>query len=379
MAPTPPAGTPDQVRTWWAGLGDEERRHYVEDMPAAIGGLDGVPSLARHYANTRLLDAYIERTGDLDAVRLREEFRASGGLLLLFVPPSTVGGTDTRVAISYNDPDHAVATSVLVPGTATNTRSPKYLNHALDFVRRLRDRADSYTDLGDNAAVFWLGYKSPDLLVPDAMSARYARDGHAALTSFLGGLRAANVRGEQRGPTTLIGYSYGSTVVGHAAAAADLTKVVDTVLIAGSPGLGRHIRSVEDLGFTPDRFLVAASPIDPVVRTPSFVHGTNPAHPSFRATLVETGTIGHLGYGTEGTPAFLNAVYIVTGDLDRVTKVPAARAAGTQVARLGDWFGSRVGRRSDPEQATAADAGARPRPPGRGAHRPRGRSGRPRL
>ncbi|MFC7326322.1 alpha/beta hydrolase [Marinactinospora rubrisoli] len=370
----PPEGSPERIRSWWFGLDERTRADFLAHRAGEIGGLDGLPSVVRDRANRAVLDDYIDRTGDTDAIRLRTEIDLDGALLLYYRPPSTVGGTDTRVAISFGDPDHAVNTTVFVPGTASNTRDVKYLRLALDFLRRLRIRADAQTEPGNTATVYWLGYKSPDRLVPDAMSASYARDGHPALTRFLKGLRAAN-RVPDRGDTTLIGYSYGSVVVGHAAAAADLTDAVDTILVAGSPGLGRHVRSVADLRFDPARVLAAASPVDPVVHTPALVHGPNPAHPSFRARRVATGGVGHLGYGTEGSLAFLNTVYITLGLLDRVT-APPAWTAGGPAARLGDWFGGRVGRRSTSRRTpTAGPQHPRVR---HGARRPPGRSGPPR-
>ncbi|MDA8372483.1 MAG: alpha/beta hydrolase [Nocardiopsaceae bacterium] len=330
----------DGVPAWWNGLADEERSRLLAEVPAVIAAIDGLPATVRDQANRTVLDRYINRTGDPGARYLRDEIGGADShpedrrLLLLFQPPSAPGRTDTLAVISAGDPDRAGNTAVFVPGTGNNLVSRRYLQHSLDFVRRLRDRADAYSDPGSTASIYWLGYKTPDHVAPNAMDSSYAREGHPALTRFLKGLRAAH-GGDKPSWTTVIGYSYGSVVAGHAAAADHLAA--DVLLVTGSPGLGRHITSVHDLNIDPSRVLVAASKADPVVHTPSPVHGKDPADRSFGARLVEVGLIGHLGYRNDRGVAFLNIVYTVCGHLDRVTSPPPMFGNGP-APRLGDQW-----------------------------------------
>ena len=66
---------------------------------------------------------------------------------------------------------------------------------------------------GDTAGIVWLGYDAPDT-IPRAIGAGYARDGAPDLRDFTEGLRESSQNPDAR--TTVIGHSYGSTVVGHA-------------------------------------------------------------------------------------------------------------------------------------------------------------------
>lgn len=82
------------------------------------------------------------------------------------------------------------------------------------------DRSDrmvaAATEAGSpaTAVVTWLGYDAPDDLV-DAASESYADNGKGALAGFEDGLRATH----QGVPShnTVVGHSYGTTLVGHAA------------------------------------------------------------------------------------------------------------------------------------------------------------------
>ena len=114
-----------------------------------------------------------------------------------------------------------------------------------------------------------------------------------------------------RAHMTLIGYSYGSVMLGTAAAAARGLPV-DNIIVVGSPGLGylphdkvrfqldengvsvvRQIQGIEDIQINPDRFWVLAAADDPVVYVDA--HGPNPVRFGQR---VAVGNIhGHHQYG----------------------------------------------------------------------------------
>ena len=97
------------------------------------------------------------------------------------------------------------------------------------------------------AVVVWLdGPEPPD--VPHAGLDTYANDGAPNLVADIGGLRAAHVAATgENGHLTAIGHSYGSYILGKAAAqGAD----VDDVVFVGSPGVG--VDHAKDLGSIPN-------------------------------------------------------------------------------------------------------------------------------
>ncbi|WP_430782596.1 alpha/beta hydrolase [Actinoplanes sp. G11-F43] len=72
------------------------------------------------------------------------------------------------------------------------------------------------------SAVYWLGYDAPDQ-VHNAISSDYARDGAPSLTRFQDGLRATH-EGDTPSRNTVLGHSYGSTVIGNAAKNGELAN-----------------------------------------------------------------------------------------------------------------------------------------------------------
>ncbi|WP_067962447.1 alpha/beta hydrolase [Nocardiopsis trehalosi] len=373
MTEVPTGGAPGDARAWWNALGDGDRDRLLAERPADVGGLDGLPSAVRDRANRAVLAAHIARTGDPGARALLTEIGGPDtdprdrALLLLFRPPSAPDATDGQLAVAFGDPDRAANVNVLVPGTGNNTRDQRYLVPGMDISRRMRRRADTVTGApGSTATVYWLGYKTPDRIVPDALGEELARRGHPALTRFLHGLRAARADGPPAWQT-VYARSYGAVLLGHALSATPGFPA-DAVLVSGAPGMGRHVQSVRDLHIDPDRFFAAGSPIDPIVYTPAAVHGANPAAPSFGGRRVDSGRIGHHAYAREDAASYISAVYLVCNLLDRVA-APAERGIG-RPARLGEWWGAAAGRPVRADRDAAADG----RGHGRGSPRPERRS-----
>ena len=79
-------------------------------------------------------------------------------------------------------------------------------------------RADINLKPGDVSVTTWMGYDPPMNVFTDAPSTSYAHNGAPALDSFQAGLRASHVDVAAAGPSvnTVIGHSYGSTLVGAA-------------------------------------------------------------------------------------------------------------------------------------------------------------------
>ena len=100
-----------------------------------------------------------------------------------------------------------------------------------------------------------MGYDSPMNVFTDAPSTSYAHDGAPALDSFQAGLRASHDDVAAAGPSvnTVIGHSYGSTLVGAAGVAGYLDA--NNVVTVGNPGvLAEH---ATDLNLAPGAHVFA--------------------------------------------------------------------------------------------------------------------------
>ena len=148
--------------------------------------------------------------------------------------------------------------------------------------------------LGDVATVMWLGYDAPGADL-SAIRGAHAEAGAPLLDSFLDGLRVSHTGGPDR--LTVIGHSYGSTVVGEAASAGD-GLAVDDIIVAGSPGMRvdgvadlqidpRHAERSPQAAFVHQRAIGTQDPVEGQAFRPR--HMARPqARPRFRHLAPET-------------------------------------------------------------------------------------------
>jgi len=94
-----------------------------------------------------------------------------------------------------------------------------------------QDGAGVDTDTGNLATVGWLDYHAPSGVGP-ARQIGPALDGAGPLSAFSAGLRVDNT--DTGSDQTMLGYSYGSVVVGAAAGRHGLSD--DRIILVGSPG-----------------------------------------------------------------------------------------------------------------------------------------------
>ena len=359
--------TPEQVRAWWASLTPSQRATALRDDADILGWLDGLPAADRDVANRSQLAGGIDALSTQAADLQRRIVRASLGLpppltppilmpaviplvqqladvrsrlaglqavrdalagfgdgaLLLGVDAGTGTGRDGRVVVAVGDPDHARHTAVFVPGMNTDLRDT-----AGDVARvaTLARAADALTQAaGDVAGVYWLGYDAPDTL--DSLSYGPARAGGAQLVPFVDGLRAAHDPGTDH--ITLVGHSYGSTVVAEAALAGALHA--DDIVAAGSPGM--HTDHAADMHLDPRHVWGGVASGDPVggsLGELPFVHGDEPTDPAFGANQFVVDTQGHSSYWSPGSASLHNQAAIVAGRYDLVGLVHGA-APGDQL------------------------------------------------
>lgn len=167
------------------------------------------------------------------------------------------------------------------------------------------------------AVVAWLGYHPPHGVRLAAVREDAAATGAAALLRFLRAVPAPRL--------VLVGHSYGSTVIGRAAARLDAGtggRVTDVVAL-GSPGMG--VDRAADL-HTRARVWAGAAAGDWTRRLPGAQilgagHGTHPTDPAFGALpLPVDGVTGHDGYFVPGTASLDALAAIAIGDLDAAAR-----------------------------------------------------------
>lgn len=229
-----------------------------------------------------------------------------------------------RGAIALNNPDSAGQVATYVPGTSSGLPSL-----GGDMIRAENLLAEaSFDNDSPTSIVTWVGYNAPPE-VHNAGSSEYAAAGAPRLDSFQDGLRAAH----EGAPSvnTVIGHSYGSSVIGHAMSGGNSLDA-DSVIFVGSPGVGNGIDGVEDLRLVNvdpssnhERIFATAAATDPVtwiggaadtlaetgsvIGLPgdiSLIHGSDPTNSSFGATVFESDPgpsidIGGMDFGVSPT------------------------------------------------------------------------------
>ncbi len=269
LASKPPTGaTPEQVNDWWDGLTREQQLAVVVAAPGAIGNLDGIPARDRHAANTVALDRDLaDPTFPWpDNARAADEARreiasrtdpVTGEPIPAHIhiyDPGAFDG-DGRIAIAAGDLGTADNVAVVVPGLGTDaTSAPLYADRAATLYEAARTLEHRET----NATLFWIGYDAPDLT--QVVREDLAEAGGARLADTIDGLRAG--RDGEPAHLTAIGYSYGSTTVGHGAH--DEGLAVDDIVVVGSPGLGGDTEHADELGIDPGHVWAGANSNDPV-------------------------------------------------------------------------------------------------------------------
>ncbi|WP_141658664.1 alpha/beta hydrolase [Carbonactinospora thermoautotrophica] len=321
----PAQGTdPRQVKAWWDSLTPEQRRYVIDHYPELVGGLDGIPCLVRDEANRAVLarekQRLEQRRRDLEAkgatrsdaenaeladindklkgvYKIEERLNATRPDL----PPAYLLGFDTEgrghAIVAVGNPDTADNVVTYVPGT--NGRLGKIGNdipRADAMVRAARDADPSKT----TAAIVWLDYDAPQAVVnpkdpgEDATNPKHALNARDSLDRFQDGLRVTHEG--PRSHNTVLGHSYGSTVVGFTARDRGLNA--DDVIFVGSPGVG--VDRAAGLGISPQHVWSSTAKNDPIQYSPSkdplewfdgrddLIHGANPSSPEFGGRVFES-------------------------------------------------------------------------------------------
>ncbi|MEW1723198.1 alpha/beta hydrolase [Streptomyces sp. NPDC093109] len=379
--PDPPKNaTPDANASWWHSLTSEDQSTYLALHPDRIGALDGLPSDIRDEANRTVLaeqrgryrreldaippeptnkfrrlgpdvvaysdewlawrDMYKDRKEHLesslrgmDSIQKRFDQTGVKGMpeayLLGFSPEGT-----GRAIIANGNPDTADHTAVYVPGTTANLGG---IEGDISRMTRVWREANSMTT-GDVSTVTWLGYDAPQNIVLNSPDSHFADDGAPDLNKFVDGLHATNTSGSG-GHHTVIGHSYGTTLIGSAARQGDLNA--DDVVLAGSPGV--QVGKATDLdvpeghvwneaaswdlvppvgswghGGTQDVDTVRTAGPDGYASGRQTIRGITPDDELFGANQMRTDTSGHSDYWNPGSVSLKNQAAVVAGAYGKV-------------------------------------------------------------
>jgi hypothetical protein len=136
-------------------------------------------------------------------------------------------------AVSIGNPDTARRNAIFVPGTGQDLSRLPFSEEKSLIMYTAALAADPSLKPEDVAVTTWMGYDRPMDLAHAAFPEN-AYGGADGLDAFENGLRASHVG--PRSIDTVIGHSYGSTVVGAAASGGHRLDV-DNVIAIGSPGM----------------------------------------------------------------------------------------------------------------------------------------------
>ncbi|MGW4050647.1 alpha/beta hydrolase [Streptomyces sp. NPDC004779] len=373
----PKSGDPKENAAWWKGLTPEEQSAYMSLNAAQVGALDGLPSATRDEANRVVLaekradlelrlaaippepqkvlygnsypyrnpawTAWDEKYGGelktvtdnlkgVNAIQARFDATGRNGL-----PEAYLLGYDTkgggRAVVANGNPDIADHTAVFVPGTYTNiTETEKYIHHMSEMWKETSAKVP-----GQNVStITWIGYDAPQSIVPEAMKEHYAHTAAPDLNRFMSGLEHVQ-GGDDKSHTTLIGHSYGSTVLGAASNGGDLRT--DDIIAVGSPGMLVEYAKELDVeeghvwsqagGFTDDqvplggKFAGLGRNSDWWQELLPFgaVWGQNvPSDESFGANIMAHDSGSHTDYWRDGSLSIQNQASVVAGQYDKVQR-----------------------------------------------------------
>lgn len=280
----PPNATPSQSAAWWATVSRAGKDILIHDRPAAIGAMDGLPAEDRDTANRSV---FKQQRADLQHQRDDIQHRLDGmkesdpaqedefhdlerrretldnkikGMdqindrldnPLPGQPHAYLLGINTansgQAIIAVGNPDHAQNIATYVPGTTAgiNDGMSTDINRA-DAMGQAAARAGSPS----TSVITWVGYDAPQSIIPDAASTSFADHAEHGLRNFQDGLGAAHDSGPMN--TTVVGHSYGTTVVGQTAR--DLGLPADNVVMVASPGVGvQHANDLHLDGIAADQ------------------------------------------------------------------------------------------------------------------------------
>jgi hypothetical protein len=184
-----------------------------------------------------------------------------------------------HAAVSLQNPDLAKKDATFVPGTGQDTNAFEGSNEKSIRMYRAALAADKSLMPGDVSVTTWMGYDRP-MNIPEAGFTQPATSGAGSLDAFQDGLRASHVGAPSL--NTVIGHSYGSTVVGAAANGGHHLDA-NSVIAVGSPGM--LVPHAGDLNLDPGAGVYATRAVNDVITfATDTTLGPDPIAQAFGAT-----------------------------------------------------------------------------------------------
>ncbi|MBV9026300.1 MAG: hypothetical protein JO362_21480 [Streptomycetaceae bacterium] len=321
---------------WWQQLPAQMQQQLIQQEPQDIGNANGLPAQARSDANMIQLNQALQ-----DAKSRNDKARITA---LQQIMEAMTNSKDThhrtpmfllgfsqegngRAIVCYGNPDAATNTAVYVPGTGTS------LDDMQGDIGRACTMFDSSNreSPGTTASMVWLGYTAPQWLTGPA-EGRYADMGAPQLADFVNSLSLTH---QGSSHVTVIGHSYGSTVVG--AALGHYGMHADDAVFVGSPGV--TVDHAADLHMDPSHVwaghmqndVVPSSSLpasaDPAKYLDDYSerYGTDPVSREFGGRAFASGygqgdpASSHSDYWNAGSLSLSNMTHIVTGNYEFVS------------------------------------------------------------
>ncbi|MGW4273441.1 alpha/beta hydrolase [Streptomyces seoulensis] len=265
----------------------------------------------------------------MQAIRSRFDQTGVDGM-----PPAYLIGFDLKgnghAILANGNPDTADNTAVYVPGTKSKLSGA---GGDIGRMTKMWTEANSMAPGQSTSTITWIGYDAPQDILLDSPRTSYAYDAAPKLNSFLDGLQTAQ-GGADASHTTVIGHSYGTTVIGAATKGHDLAA--DDIVVAGSPGM--LVGDADDLDVGKQHVWSEAASSDPVpYMGRDFLGGqkwgvatwhgvpydagyltTIPSDEAFGAHRMDVDTSGHSGYWDQGSQSLKNQAAVVVGQYNKV-------------------------------------------------------------
>lgn len=237
--------------------------------------------------------------------------------------PRYLGLIDDKghAAVAIGNPDYATRDAILVPGTGQDLAAFEGSDSKSLAMYRAALRADPTLRPGDVAVTTWMGYDRPMDLFQAAWPDR-AQAGGAALDAFEAGQRASHVGAPSI--DTVVGHSYGSTLVGGAASGGNHLDA-NNVIAVGSPGMLVH--HAGDLNLDPGANVYSMRARNDIIElVTDMTLGHDPAAADFGATRLfaasgpssdplglSPSVAAHSSYWDYDNPALRNMGAVIAG------------------------------------------------------------------
>lgn len=365
---------PDEFRDFWENLTPEERDqlydqdHRIGNHPGMPFGGDHTDPGRDHYNRLHLTELQQLKQAEVNelqprfdelmrqvymgdksadtgselaavAAELREDRHTLDGYNAVEATLEKEDGTQRylgflddqgHASVSIGNPDNATRSAVFVPGTGQDMATFDGSDNKSLKMYQAAMAADPSLNPGDVAVTTWMGYDRPMDLV-EAASPEQAENGGSALDTFLNGMHASH-----NGPPavdTVIGHSYGSTLVGGAAIDGN-HLAADNVIAVGSPGMLTD--TANELNLDPGANVYSMTATNDVIHVATdMTLGADPYNSQFGATRLEAdpgptwgpglpSVEAHSSYWDRGNPALDNMGAVIAG-LPPVQVVPPWR------------------------------------------------------